>query len=71
MRQIDASTGKFCHMLLDHFGFMHVLDHFVLVSSDGVGLLDLDAVNVLLMLYSSQLATLNSFELVIQTCIFE
>jgi hypothetical protein len=52
---------------VDHFGFIHVLDHFILVVFDEVGLLgwlDSDAVNVLLMLSSvesAQLAILNSF----------
>jgi hypothetical protein len=48
----------FCH-LLDHFGFTHMPNHFVLVGYDEVGLLDPDAVNVLLMLSfveSSQVA---------------
>jgi hypothetical protein len=51
-----------------------VLDHFVLVGYDEVGLLDPDVVNVLLMLSSvesDQLAISNSFIFVIQTCIFE
>jgi hypothetical protein len=55
--------------MLDYFGFAHVSDHFVLV-----GLLDPDAVNVLLMLSSvesTQLAILNSIVFVIQTCIFK
>jgi hypothetical protein len=46
----------------------HVLDHFALLGSDIVGLLDPDAIDVLLMLSSvesSQLATLNSFVFVI------
>jgi hypothetical protein len=48
-------------------------DHFTLVSSNEVGLLKPDAVNVLLMLFSvdsNQLATLNSFKFVILTCVF-
>jgi hypothetical protein len=43
-------------------------DHFTLVGSDEVSLLELDVVNVLLMLFSvdtNQLDTLNSFEFVI------
>jgi hypothetical protein len=63
-------------VLLDHFGFIHVLDHFTLIGSDEVGWLgwpDSDAVNVSLMLSSvesDQLTILNSFVFVIQTCIF-
>jgi hypothetical protein len=61
-------------VLLDHFSFIHVLDHFTLIGSDEVGWLDSDAVNVLLMLSSiesDQLTILNSFVFVIQTCIFQ
>jgi hypothetical protein len=60
--------------VLDHFGFTHMPNHFVLVGYDEVGLLDLDAVNVLLMLSfveSSQVAIFNSFVFVIQACILE
>jgi hypothetical protein len=59
-------------VLFDHFGFVHVLDHFALLGSDIVGLLDPDAIDVLLMLSSvesSQLATLNSFVFIISSCV--
>jgi hypothetical protein len=26
-----VTPGEFCHVLLDHFGFIHVLDHFALI----------------------------------------
>jgi hypothetical protein len=53
-------------VFFDHFGLVHMSDRFALVGSDEVGLLEPDAVNVLLMLFSvdpNQLAILNSFEL--------
>jgi hypothetical protein len=52
---IGATPGEFYHVLLDHFGFIHVLDHFALVGSDEVSLLgwlNPDAIHVLLMFSS-------------------
>jgi hypothetical protein len=53
-------------VFFDHFGLVHMSNHFALVSSDEVGLLEPDAVNVSLMLFSvdlNHLPILNSFEL--------
>jgi hypothetical protein len=60
-------------VFFDHFGLGHMSDHFALVGSDEVGLLEPNVANVLLMLFfvdPNQLATLNSFEFVIGTCVF-
>jgi hypothetical protein len=61
-------------VFFDHFGLVHMSDRFALVCSDEVGLLEHDAVNVLLMLFSidpNQLAILNSFELYFELVYFE
>jgi hypothetical protein len=53
-------------VFFDHFGLVHLFNHFALVGSGEVGLLEPDPMNVLLMLFSvdpNQLAILNSFEL--------
>jgi hypothetical protein len=53
-------------VLFDHFGLVQMSDHFTLVGSDEIGLLEPDAVNVLLMLFyvdPNQLPILKSFKL--------
>jgi hypothetical protein len=55
-------------MFFDHFALAHMSNHFALVGSDEVGLLEPGDVNVLLMLFSvdpNQLSTLNLFEFII------
>jgi hypothetical protein len=51
-------------VFFDHFALAHMSDHFALVGSNEVGLLEPDTMNVLLMLFSVDPNQIGHFELI-------